>query len=467
VNAAAALLTTFLALAPGKQLRLVAVARPHPAHPQPRAIGLDIRGPTDQAAALRATLQELTSRRGLAFSFELLDPRAPGITEPWATLSVELEGAGARLGPAMTLREGRTGRVRLHRVVPDGASHQVTIETLATIAYTALETLALEEAPRPAATLPRDRPGAAGAPENDDTTGHAPADTHAGRHAPEPEAAPPPSTEQAAPVAAPPMPAALNALPSSDARPATPDADSLTVSSRGGAQAPAGGARAFPVRFTLASFAGYQAGNLFTGDRRPTSDTWGMGFAVAGAVPRWPLAPALGLGLGAWYRTGSVMGAGEPGPRPAPVPRLQAQAEVRLTVLRYGRFSAALGPWLTVSRTTYDLGPAPFGPRGPASGQGPPSQGLDPNAIDGPSRITRTALSVGLAARVEVDLGNHLALYCALAGATPLTGSPLVLPNDGRSDSAGSPGGSPAEARWTLAAQAGLSVAFTGVGDAF
>jgi len=447
------MMVTLLVLGPGLPSRVTLAAPSHALAAQARAIAVDVRGPADEATALRATLQELTTRRNLAFTFE-----SPGLTaqraqEPWATVTVDLEGERARGGAVLTLREGAAGRVRLHRVVPDGANHQVTIETLATIAYTALVTLALDppqRSPDRPVTAPRER--AAPTPE---------------REQPPPEAdtanAAPPDGETSPPRL---LPAPATAIVTGSAAPDTPTnavGDAGTLTAR--AAAPAGAAAPFPVRFSLASFAGYQAGNLFGADRHASSDWWGMGVTAAGTVPRWPLAPALGLGLGAWYGTGRSPPAADGNPRPATGPRLQGQGEIRLTVLRRGRFSAALGPWLTVSRTTYDLAPAPPGSRGPGPNQGPPA----PNALDAPSRATRTRASLGVAARLEAQLGDHFALYCALAGTTPLTADVPALPGDGLagSDPASPPRTAPMEARWTLSALAGLSVALSTPRNAF
>jgi len=140
VSGADVLMMVLLALAPATHARGLAVAEAHGGQAHPRAIALELHGPADDARALRATLQELTARRGLALSFELAGDDHAQATAPWATLSVEL-GETSTSGPAVVLREGAAGPVRLHRVVPGGASHQVTIETLATIAYTALEAL--------------------------------------------------------------------------------------------------------------------------------------------------------------------------------------------------------------------------------------------------------------------------------------------------------------------------------------
>jgi hypothetical protein len=70
---------------------------------------------------------------------------------------------------------------------------------------------------------------------------------------------------------------------------------------------------------------------------------------------------------------------------------------------------------------------------------------------------------------VEAELGGHLALYCALAGAAPLTRDfPLVPGNGSPGYDPGSPSRAPpVEARWTLSALAGLSVALNGAGDNF
>jgi len=453
---AVGLLAALLALTPGQQAVVVAVAHPHAPPAQPRAIALDVHGPADEANALRATLQELTARRGLAFTFEAPGERTQRTADPWATLSVELE-AGANPGPAVTLCEGSAGRVRLHRVVPDGASHQVTIETLATIAYTALETLALEEAPRPAertAAPPRARTSPTAMQQREDA--------HAERERPEPEAAPEPSKDGEVPALPPTAPITGTVSPPADVPgPARTDDDALTISSRAGALA--ANEPSFPVRFTLASFAGYQAGSLFTGDRRPAADAWGMGLAAAGAVPRWPLEPALALGLGAWYGIGRAPGAaGDGALRPTGDRRLQGQGEVRLTLLRYGRFSAALGPWLALSRVTYDAGPpAQMGPRGPAPGQ--PSPGPNAGGAFGPAIETHTELLAGGAARFEARLTERFAMYCAVAGAVPLTARPV--PAGGRPAS-GSPSGGdlPPDAgtRWTLSTFAGLTIALTG-----
>ena len=458
MNVAAGIVAALLALAADNHARVLAFARSQGPQAQPRAIVLDVHGPAEEAVALRATLHELTARRGLAFSFDPPgDGRGNRTAEPWATLSVELENGGAKVGPAVTLREGAAGRVRLHRVVPDGASHQVTIEALATIAYTALVTLALEDPRRPA-----ERP--ANAPRE--------------RSLPTPERAPPaaeaetanepPPIDETSQVALPaPVKTAEVNVPASPATPANAvsEPDTVTVSARAGELGAERGAATFPVRFSLASFAGYQAGNLFGADRRATSASRGMGVTATGAATRWPLAPALGLGLGAWYGTGAAPPAPDGSQRPPVGPRLQGQAEIRLTVLRHGWFSSALGPWLTVSRTTYDFGPAPMAPRGPGQNQGPPG----PDALGGPVRASRTQLALGVSARVEAELGGHLAFYCALAGAAPLTRDfPLVPGNGSPGYDPGSPSRAPAvEARWTLSALAGLSVALNGAGDDF
>jgi len=453
MTVATRMMAVLVLLTSGRQVGVAVAARPRAVAAEARAITLDVRGPADEATALRATLQELTARRHLAFTFESPVLPAQRAAEPWATVIVDLEGQRAPGGAILTLRDGATGRVQLHRVVPDGPNHQVTIETLATIAYTALETLALDPPQRSSerpVTAPRER--AVPAPE---------------RELPAPEVQPAnesPANEEItqAPLPAP-QPTAT--VPPSAVAPTDPVADggTVTVSARAGEPATARTVATFPVRFSLASFAGYQAGNLFGADRHATSDWWGMGITAAATVCRWPMAPTLGLGLGAWYGTGRAPLATDGSPRPAVGPRLQGQAELRLTALRRGRFSAALGPWLTVSRTTFDFGPAPPGPRGPGPNQGPPA----PNALDAPVRATR--VSIGLAARVEAELGGHVALYFALAGATPLTTDVPASAGDGpaASDPASPPHGTPGEARWTLSALGGLSVAFSAAGNSF
>ena len=440
---------------------------------RPRAVVLDVRGSADEATALRATLQELTSRRGLPCVFTARDARA-GLASPWATLSFELEGDGptsAGRGPALTLREGAGGRLRLHRVLPGGASSAVTIETLATIASTALETLAREEFARPATPRERAEPAPARA---------------LGDRAPLPEATPTPVPEtppaaslDSATTPTPPPPATMPTTteaqpalvsPSPDRpRPADEGGDATLVVAR--ASAPVASATPSPLRLSLTSFTGYRTGNTLTADRL-TEGAWGMGVGVVGALLRWPLEPALGVGFGTWYGTGhDHFGSGttsDGGPRPAAGPQLQGQAELRLTVVRQGRLSGALGPWLTVSRATTDFGPTtPPAPRAPGSNQGqPPVQGQDPGAGYGATSVTRTDVSAGLAARLEVLLGGRLSLYLTLAGTTPLTSRPVA--GDGRPPP-NTPNGSgqgqfesTTIPRWTASAFAGLSIAFTG-----
>ena len=450
MSGAAGLLMALLALGHAAHARVLAVRAPL-TQAKPRAIALDIRGPAQDAAALRATLQELTTRRGLPLSFEAGgDDRTSRAVEPWATLSVDLGSDGASSGPALTLREGTTGRVRLQRVVPGGASHQVMIETLATIAYTALETLAIEDVARERSS-PRQR------------TGTSPARERAEQTSMEPTAEPPAGASDA--PAAPALPAQP---PPEDFASTKQDTESLTLSSYASPPSSPEKAPALPVRLSLASFAGYRAGNLFTGDRRTGNDAWGMGIAAAVTVPRWPLQPALGLGLGAWYGTSPAPATDDGSPRTPSGTRWQGQADIRLTVLRLGRLGASLGPWLTISRASYPFGGAPTGGRGPVPDQSPSSQGPGPNANDTPSLVTRTEFSAGLAARFEAALGGRLAVYCTLAGAAPLTAR---VPAGNRQGPGGTGNGGdvPLDTgmRWTLSALAGLSVDLTGPPAAF
>jgi len=451
----ASVLAAQLALAARQQARAAPAARPLRVTAQPRLIVLDVHGSVEDAAALCATLHELTERRGLVISFELLgDDPTPSTTAPWATLAVQLGGPEASDGPALLLREGAAGRVRLRRVVPSGANRQVTVETLATIAYTALETMAAEEAARPAghaASTPRERAGLPPAHDRQQTEPPGPA--------PEPPARP--AADEGVPGARAPATTPAAAAPAPDAPPPTHMDDApLAVSSRASASLLASGAPPLPVRFSLASFAGYQAANLLTRDRRVSPDAWGVGLSLAAGIPRWALEPTLSLGLGSWYATSREPRGGDTSsdgyPRPAPGPRLQGQAEVRLTVLHLARFRAAIGPWMTLSRATYDLGPAPLG-RGPGPNQ--PNLGADPSGADG-LRFTHTDVGAGLVARIEASISDRVALYCAFAGATPLTARPL--PIEGHPQSVAPSELPPATIRWTLSAFAGLTVAVTG-----
>jgi len=369
------------------------------------------------------------------------------------------------------LREGAAGRLRLHRVLPSGASPAVTIETLATIAYTAFDTLAREETTRqPERAAPQRGHGETGPPRD------------SGQQAkPLPEAAtiavpetPPVANLDDATTTTEELPA-IDAPSPDKPRPGGAEDEGLVVMAR--AAAPAPSSPPPPLRLSLPSFSGYRTGNTLTADRL-TEGAWGMGIGVVAALLRVPLEPALGIGLGTWYGTGhDPFGSGttsDGGPRPAAGPQLQGQAELRLTMLRLGPLSGSLGPWLTVSRATTDFGPTmSMGPRNPGQNQGqPPNQGQDPSGTAGygATRVTRTEVSAGVSARLESELGHGLSLYLALAGATPLTGRPV--PGDGRPGpgAPNSSGQSPFQTtvpRWTATAFAGLSIALVGGSSAF
>ena len=104
----------------------------------PGVVWLDLHADRDEATTLRATLAELCARLGLV----LRD--GPGSGEAVAKLSIDL----SRSAPVgVVVRSGHDGRLILQRPLPMDSSRPVVLESAATIAYTALETLVQESQP--------------------------------------------------------------------------------------------------------------------------------------------------------------------------------------------------------------------------------------------------------------------------------------------------------------------------------
>lgn len=101
----------------------------------PGVVWLELHADADEATTLRATLTELCARLGL-----VLRDR-PGSGDAVAELSIDL----SRSAPAgVVVRSGHDGRLILQRPLPMDSSRPVVLESAATIAYTALETLVQE-----------------------------------------------------------------------------------------------------------------------------------------------------------------------------------------------------------------------------------------------------------------------------------------------------------------------------------
>ena len=98
----------------------------------PGVVWLELHADRDEATTLRATLAELCARLGLV----LRD--GPGSGDAVAKLSIDL----SRTVPVgVVVRSGHDGRLILQRGLPMDSSRPVVLESAATIAYTALETL--------------------------------------------------------------------------------------------------------------------------------------------------------------------------------------------------------------------------------------------------------------------------------------------------------------------------------------
>jgi len=104
----------------------------------PGVVWLELHADRDESTTLRATLAELCARLGLV----LRD--GPGSGDAVAKLSIDL----SRSAPGgVVVRSGHDGRLILQRPLPMDSSRPVVLESAATIAYTALETLVQESQP--------------------------------------------------------------------------------------------------------------------------------------------------------------------------------------------------------------------------------------------------------------------------------------------------------------------------------
>jgi hypothetical protein len=106
-----------------------------PAAATPGVVWLELHAAPEEATTLRATLAELCAR------LELVLRDGPGSGEAVAKLSIDL----SRAAPGgVVVRSGNDGRLILRRSLPVDSSRPVVLESAATIAYTALETLVQE-----------------------------------------------------------------------------------------------------------------------------------------------------------------------------------------------------------------------------------------------------------------------------------------------------------------------------------
>jgi len=106
----------------------------------PGVVWLELHADRDEATTLRATLAELCARLGLV----LRD--GPGSGDAVAKLSIDLSRS---VPVGVVVRSGHDGRLILQRALPMDSSRPVVLESAATIAYTALETLVQESQQEP------------------------------------------------------------------------------------------------------------------------------------------------------------------------------------------------------------------------------------------------------------------------------------------------------------------------------
>jgi hypothetical protein len=106
----------------------------------PRIVWLELNADRDEATTLRATLAELCARLGLV----LRD--GPGSGDAVAKLSIDLSRS---ISVGVVVRSGHDGRLILQRALPMDSSRPVVLESAATIAYTALETLVQDSQQEP------------------------------------------------------------------------------------------------------------------------------------------------------------------------------------------------------------------------------------------------------------------------------------------------------------------------------